>query len=420
MLNTKGAAVIVPALLLVAAAAGAPAAAAVPMRPGAAVLAGPTPPPDDGTSGTDGDTGRTDDGRTAAPEPSGSPSADGNGNGDGDRRDDRRDQGGERGGGQEDQNDQGDQGGQNGQSNQNGNQGVQQVIKEGPDAGDFADIRSAPRTAGARPNGSASRGSFTSRCGRNQNGHHNPDNFIVAPGVSNGAHHIHDYVGNLTTDGFSTDQSLAAGGTTCARGDRSAYFWPVLRLRAGQDGSGQAAQSAKDGNVGKVVTPRSARMQFLGNPGSKVTAMPRFMRIITGDAKAGTNGTANAHARWTCSGFGDRAFTDKYPLCPGGSRVTRVLDFPSCWDGRNTDSANHRTHVVFPDGQGRCPGGTKAIPQLRMTLEYDVPAKAPAFAVDSFPEQGHDPVTDHADFENVMPAGLMRQVVSCLNGGRGC
>ncbi|MFC4907752.1 DUF1996 domain-containing protein [Actinomadura gamaensis] len=323
--------------------------------------------------------------------------------------------GGQGGGGKN-----GGQGGGQGRGGQNGGGGGQQV-KPGPDAGQFADIRQAPPRRQPAPGKRASRGSFTSPCGRNQNQHHNPDNFIVAPGVSNGAHHIHDYVGNKSTDGFSTDDSLAAAGTTCTNGDKSAYYWPVMRLRGQRDGSGQAAQSQADGNVGRVVLPASARMQFLGNARGGVVPMPRFMRAITGDAKAASNGGANAHAQWTCTGFTDRAFTDKYPLCPGGSRVTRVLDFPSCWDGRNTDSANHRTHIVFPDpASGACPQGTKAVPQLRMTLTYDLPARPLAFAVDTFPEEGHDPVTDHADFENVMSADLMRRAAACINSGRNC
>ncbi|MFD0689912.1 DUF1996 domain-containing protein [Actinomadura fibrosa] len=291
---------------------------------------------------------------------------------------------------------------------------------------DFIDIRKVPRAPkAARPARGASRGTFTSQCGRNQNGHRNPDNFIVAPGVQNGAHHTHDYVGNLTTDGFSDDESLARGGTTCRRGDKSAYFWPVLRLRSAKDAA-QNDQSAADLNIGRIVTPTTVSLQFRGNAAGKVTAMPRFLRIITGDAKSATNGAANARAAWTCTGFTDRVTAAKYPICPRGSRVARVLDFPSCWDGRNTDSANHRTHVVFPAASGACPSGTRPVPQLRMTLTYALNvgrtqiAQGRVYALDSFPEQLHNPVTDHADFENVMPGGLMRRAVQCINRGRRC
>ncbi|GAB1820417.1 DUF1996 domain-containing protein [Herbidospora sp. RD11066] len=424
----------------------------------------------------------------------------------------------------------------------------------GPALADFVDIRRVGRAQGVVAGG----GSFTSSCGRNENRHHNSDNHIVAPGVTNGAHHVHDYVGNLTTNGFSTDQSLAAGGTTCRNGDKSAYFWPILRIRQDivkqgqqqqqqqrqqqqdpnqqqqqdpnaqqqdpnqqqqdqsgqqqdpnqqqqdqqqqqdpnqqqqqQDQSGQqqqqqgqqqnqqpVAQSFSrqqqpqpqtnsrrgnngnnnggnnngnnggqnggqqpqpqqtgqpprpgqdgseiggflDGNVGRILTPRQVSLQFRGNRFSRVVAMPRFLRVITGDAKAATNGPTNARAQWTCTGFTNRASSDKYPICPRGSGVVRILDFPSCWDGANTDSANHRTHIVFPDQSGRCPQGTRAVPQLRMTLVYAVPQGA-SFAVDAFPEQKHNPITDHADFHNVMPNNLMNFMVNCINRNRRC
>lgn len=318
------------------------------------------------------------------------------------------------------------------------------AVPDAPAASDFIDIRDVPPSARGPRNGrAASTGTFTSRCGRNENGHNNPDNFIVTPGVRNGAHHLHDYVGNLSTDAFSTDDSLRAAGTTCARDDRSTYFWPVLRLRddadaqqAQQDQDAQQGQQnqqdqqgrinengedSADGNVGQALTPRSVTLTFQGSAAGRVTAMPEGLRIITGDAKAFTNGTANARAQWTCTGFEDRRTADKYPLCPNGSRVVRLLDFPSCWDGANNDSANHRTHIVFPDrASGRCPSGTQAVPQLQMRLTYAVPAQAKAFAVDSFPEQLHKPVTDHGDFANFMPARLMDAAVRCINSGRRC
>ncbi|MBB6350810.1 hypothetical protein FHU36_007382 [Nonomuraea muscovyensis] len=299
-------------------------------------------------------------------------------------------------------------------TNTGGNGGEDDCADLGPFVTDFVDIRQVQPTSIDPPRGrGGSRGSFVSRCGTNQNGHNNPDNFIVAPGVSNGAHHLHDYVGNLSTDAFSTDQSLAAAGTTCRLGDRSTYFWPVLRDRRADDNI-----EDPDGNVGRVLRPRQVILQFRGNSTARVSAMPRFLRLITGDAKAATNGGANARAAWTCSGFNNR-ITTKYPLCPRGSQVLRILDFPSCWDGQNTDSANHRSHVVFPDQSGACPQGTRAIPQLRMTLTYSVP-QGPSYALDAFPEQLHNPITDHADFANVMPDRLMRFVVDCINRGRRC
>ncbi|MEV7086703.1 DUF1996 domain-containing protein [Streptomyces sp. NPDC093085] len=331
--------------------------------------------------------------------------------------------GGQNGGGQ----DQNQNGGQNGgqdqgqDGGQNGGQGGGQA-GNGPEASDFVDITTVqPNVQQARNGRGASKGTFTTECGRNENRLFNPDNVIVAPGVSNGAHHMHDYVGNQSNDAFATDESLAAAQTTCAnQGDKSSYFWPVLRLQNGQQEADQNADGGgKEGNAGIIQTPSQVTNTFVGNPKSKVTAMPRLMRIITGDAKAFVNGDANANASWSCTGFEDRQLKDKYPICPEGSQVVRTFKFQSCWDGVNTDSANHRTHVAFADANGNCGNGFKAIPQLQQRIVYNVPP-GPGFAVDSFPEQLHKPITDHGDFINVFDENLMNTLVNCINTGKKC
>lgn len=293
--------------------------------------------------------------------------------------------------------------------------------KGGPARSDFVAIGSVkPNVRRPAPKSGASKGSFAVECGRNDERHLNPDNVIVAPGVSNGAHHMHDYVGNKTTDAFSTNNSLAASGTTCTNGDLSTYYWPVLRLRDGKaEKDAGAPGGGQDANIGTILKPKQVTIEFKGSPVSRVTAMPRFMRIITGDAKAFTNGPANANASWSCTGFENRQLKDKYPICPKGTDVVRTFSFQSCWDGKNTDSANHRTHVAFAGRDGSCPAGFKAVPQLVQRIVYATPPGA-RFAVDSFPEQLHKPVTDHGDFINVMPDQLMDRAVRCINGGRSC
>jgi len=294
-------------------------------------------------------------------------------------------------------------------------------VHQGPAAADYLPIGAADAVRPAPRSGpAASTGSFAAVCGRNTDGHRNSDNFISAPGRGNGAHHVHDYVGNTSTDGASTDESLAAAGTTCAHGDQSVYFWPVLRdIRhtgsdAGEPGGGQ------DGNLGHILTPAAVAIEFFGNAQAPVRPMPRFLRVVTGDAKAVTKGPAAARARWTCSGTPGRTSATRYPLCPAGQLVQRTGEFPSCWNGADLDSDTHRTHVTFPAAAtGACPAGTVPIPRLRITLTYDVPAGR-SYAVDTFPDQLRKPVTDHFDFENLMPDQLMTRVAACLNAGRTC
>ncbi|MFI9808421.1 DUF1996 domain-containing protein [Streptomyces sp. NPDC052301] len=301
----------------------------------------------------------------------------------------------------------------------------------GPVVSDYTDITSVQPDAPQPPQqADASRGTFTSDCGVNANGLFNSDNVIVAPGVSNGAHHVHDYVGNQSNTAFASDDDLARAGTSCAdQGDKSSYYWPVLRLQNGkQERDAGAPGGGTEGNAGQIVTAKQVTLTFVGNPRGKVTAMPRLLRIITGDAKAFVNGPGNANASWSCTGHEDRQLKDKYPLCPPGSDVVRTFRFQNCWDGRNIDSANHRTHVAFAAADGSCPAGFVAIPQLVQRVVYDVAAPSiedggrtvPLFAVDSFPEQLHKPVTDHSDFINVFDEDLMREMVDCINSGRTC
>ncbi|MFF1747510.1 DUF1996 domain-containing protein [Streptomyces mirabilis] len=303
----------------------------------------------------------------------------------------------------------------------------------GPVAADFVDItKVAPNVQGKPQKGAnASRGTFTTQCGVNANKNFNTDNVIVAPGVTNGAHHLHDYVGNQKVNAFSSNQTFLQGGTSCQnKSDLSSYYWPVVRIQDGtQDFDQNRDGGGKEGNVGKILTPVSAQIKYVGSPASKVVAMPQFLRIITGDAKTTTNGLANANAHWSCTGFENKVqLTSQYPICPQGSKVVRTFAFQSCWDGQNIDSANHRTHVAFPDpASGVCGNGFKAIPQLTMRLTYNI---APptiqngvvknAYAVDGFPEQLHKAATDHDDFISVTTGGLANKIANCINTGRQC
>jgi hypothetical protein len=122
--------------------------------------------------------------------------------------------------------------------------------------------------------------------------------------------------------------------------------------------------------------------------------MPKFLKMITGDAK------------------------------PTGSKVMRVHDFPRCRDEGNTDGDNHRTHTAFPDRvTGACPTGTKAVPQLRISIAYDLPAdiqQKGQYQVDSFSEENHNPFSDRNDFANVNSEQTMARITNCVNAGKQC
>jgi hypothetical protein len=282
---------------------------------------------------------------------------------------------------------------------------------------DITEVPASPRPAASATG--ASTGTWTEHCGRNEERHLNADNPVMSPGIVAGAHHVHEYVGNTSTDAHSTETSLAAAPTTCANGDRSTFYWPVLRLtdRPGHDE--HAAGGGAHGNTGEVLPPAGVTLTLHGSPVGPVLPLPRGLKLVTGDPMAVTRGSAeHVRASWSCSGFEERR-TTSYPRCPAGSLVLRSYDFPSCWDGRNTDSASHRTHAVFPDGAGTCPPRTFPVTRLEVVVAYDVPPGEP-FLIDSFPEEVRDPSTDHALYVNVMPEQLAAEAARCVNEGRRC
>ncbi|MEJ2886716.1 DUF1996 domain-containing protein [Actinomycetospora aeridis] len=284
-------------------------------------------------------------------------------------------------------------------------------------ADEYVDITDVDVNRNRGEGGVFADGSYTINCGTSD--HNNPSNFMVAPGNPNGAQHTHDYVGNTTTDENSDEASLEAGGTSCTNGDKSTFFWPVLRDLNGTDSDANADGGGNDGNVGRILTPRSADITFhRTNADQEVAPLPQHLEVIMGNAKAAAQDGKNANAKYTCSGFTDR-ITDQYPICPSGSRLMRVLDYPNCWDGENLSSEDLRSHIRFPDENGRCADGETNLPALRITLTYDQPAGR-AFSIDSFPDNQHDPTTDHSDFMHFSSVARAQEGADCLNGGRQC
>ncbi|KAG6826748.1 hypothetical protein H0H93_016238, partial [Arthromyces matolae] len=60
--------------------------------------------------------------------------------------------------------------------------------------------------------------------------------------------------------------------------------------------------------------------------------------------------------------------------CPSGVRAQ--INFPSCWDGKNTDSVDHKSHVAFLSGgpdSGTCkdPNFPVTLPRIFMEVYWD-------------------------------------------------
>jgi hypothetical protein len=286
------------------------------------------------------------------------------------------------------------------------------------DESDFVDIADVDPNGGEFGEGGRrlSGGSYTVDCGVSD--HNNSDNYMAAPGKRNGAQHVHDYVGNESTDANSDDDSLEQAGTSCVNGDQSTFFWPVLRDLNGTGPDVGEDGGTLDGNRGAIMRPESAQLSFHGHGDEPVEPMPTHLMMIMGNAKQGAQGGENANAKYTCTGQEDRV-TDRYPICGAGSNLVRILDYPSCWDGQNLESKNFRDHLAFTDEDGNCDDGFTPIPALRITLTYDQP-EGRAFQIDSFPNEQHDPRTDHSDYENLASEDSNEAGAACINENRTC
>ena len=281
------------------------------------------------------------------------------------------------------------------------------------DEGDYVDIGDVEANGNIGEGGvfNDAQGTYSVDCGVSD--HNNSDNYMAAPGKENGAQHVHDYVGNQTTDANSDDDSLQeaadAGQTSCVNGDGSAFFWPVLRDINGASPDEGENGGSLDGNVGSIIKPASADLTFHGHGDREIDRRcPRHLMMIMGNAKQGAQDGKNVNAKYTCSGQGnENRITEQYPICGPGEQLTRILDYPSCWDGENLESKDFRSHIFFPDDQGNCESDQEPIPALRITLKYDQP-EGRTFQIDSFPNEQHDPRTDHSDFENLASQDVER------------
>jgi hypothetical protein len=123
-------------------------------------------------------------------------------------------------------------------------------------------------------------------------------------------------------------------------------------------------------------------------------------------------------AQWACNGDGrDSArSTNAPPACPPGEDLVVRIFFPDCWDGHQTDSPDHRSHMAYNAG-GRCPR-SHPVPVPRLRLGFRYPG---SYGGSDVTLSSGGPETAHADFFNAWDqAELERLVRSCLNARVHC
>jgi hypothetical protein len=226
--------------------------------------------------------------------------------------------------------------------------------------------------------------------------HQNNDDLIVYPGQP-GLSHLHQYVGNDSTNAMSTPESLLAATTSCRRsGDTAAYWAPALL-------SGTTP-----------VTPISATIYYRRSTLKAVHPFPQGLKMIAGDSHSIMPQSLRITS-WNCGVFADVPPSSSIPTCPAGSNLRLHIRFPSCWDGQNLDTADHKSHMAYAVG-GRCPQDHRvSVPAIELIMKY------PSLGGAGLQLSSGGQYSGHADFVNAWKQPELRRLVNaCLNAQRRC
>jgi uncharacterized protein DUF1996 len=269
--------------------------------------------------------------------------------------------------------------------------------------------------AGGRKEGPVGddKGAFHVDC---QSSHLAPDDPIVSPRQP-GHSHLHQFFGNRETGATTTPKSLRLRReTTCARdaelngtsrpADSSAYWVPVLYV---SDVPVPAYQLGAYYSSG----PRRFRL---------IRPFPANLRMIAGDPAGRAGGQVGSQnvISWSCEP-GQTLLpgsTTEAPTCKT-ARLDLSIAFPDCWDGRRSDSRDHRSHMAYSQKAGagwECPATHPVmVPRLKLSLRYPTTG-GPLVKLASGPIS-----TAHGDFMNGWNRRELRQaVVRCLKTDRYC
>ncbi len=266
--------------------------------------------------------------------------------------------------------------------------------------------------AASRPdNGAHPAGNFRMAC---LYSHFAEDDPIIRPGQP-GASHLHMFFGNTEVDAYTTTDSLVNSGGGSCQGfelNRSGYWTPAVL-----DGRGNA------------VVPDTIIVYYKTKDPSTTQAMPQGLKIVAGNTTS-ESFTASHQLGWSCgsSGFAYN-ISNRIPSC-GNDMINAYIAFPSCWDGTNLDSADHRSHMAYVSDHQSCPASHPVrLPQITVLL-YFAPADTSSWYLSSDRTGGFNSgpgATLHADWwggwnnetMDLWTNGCIRASRNCSNGQTG-
>ena len=265
--------------------------------------------------------------------------------------------------------------------------------------------------------------------------HMSNDDPIVFPGVPNATHH-HTFFGSTAVNAYSTNETLRnAGNSTCAGGilNRSGYWMPSLI----------------NTNTGAPAKPTFIVVYYKAaddKSGAYIKAPPAGLRMIAGNPKP--LAVADAEGGFFCQDQTQVMNPANWGImwqgnhikqsCGGSNQMLRmIVSFPSCWDGKNLDSPDHKSHMAYSCGdecenaQGvvtksanSCPASHPiAIPSIAINADFfglDPNAKY-RLASDNYSTAYPGGYSLHADWMNGWDETIINRVVkNCFNNPKDC
>ncbi|KIK58110.1 hypothetical protein GYMLUDRAFT_246478 [Collybiopsis luxurians FD-317 M1] len=268
---------------------------------------------------------------------------------------------------------------------------------------------------------------------------------IINPGTVSG--HVHSVVGGSNFGMTLSTASLRNSECTSMpiQEDHSNYWYPHLYFQMGLSHLSMSGMSCKSAFavIWRKLTVYS-RSYYLYNDAENgqpntVQAFPDDFRMISGDMTLRSyNASSYAQQAVTFLCLDFNGVSTKYnelpPVsCPSGIRAQ--INFPMCWDGKNLDSADHKSHVAFPSGgpdSGTCddPNFPVTLPRIFIegywdTGDFDSIRDTDAMnSTQPYVFSHGDPTGYgyHADFYNGWKSGVLQNVLdkcACTSAGFG-
>ncbi|KAF4595452.1 WSC domain-containing protein [Ophiocordyceps camponoti-floridani] len=197
---------------------------------------------------------------------------------------------------------------------------------------------------------------------------------IVFPGIP--SPHVHTVVGGTAfalTE--SNDDAKASKATTCDKVLDNSNYWQPQLYHQRRDGKFELVemQGIAAYYIDRACDYAAGRRKCDNTPHCR--APPAGLRMVVGNPYLRTYDASNPEQRaisHVCLGPGTSNDTAHLPTkqC---ERLRAETFFPSCWDGVNLDSANHKSHMAFPAigdyNTGVCPP-SHPIAILSVFLEF--------------------------------------------------